>query len=299
MRKKRLCSVFALLALTVGLSFTMTSCGDDDKEINPVPVPVITADTNVRYLITDDVSDFEAVEFTDKGTFIITMYCDGSSKNAQMSKKRMAQQDEDAHSAGILAFTGKYVRQDNVYTLQDYGTITVVFDANGTAEKLVIKETASGTSFTLGVKAQTASAMSSATEKICKEWVLDSLEYTYTDKSTNETLSGRGTIAQLKELFPEDFSEYNPVSITATANGTYLVEYVEEGFAIAKWRWTDDSQNVFQYCWEYDGDETFWDNEDGTGVVTVSYQNDQLVLFEAWEGEDSKDTTKYWLSEKK
>lgn len=297
MKKKRLMSFCALLALAAGISFTMSSCGDDDDNKGNAPDPEvcpISLSDNVRYVIKEKDSNFESFEFTSDNKYIVTLYTTVESGSDSKSKIR---KESSIDEPKLMVIQGTYTLDGNVYTLDDFGKLSVIANDKGEVEKIVI--ISEDHSISLSAIAEYPSEKTStATQNLCHEWNVDSITYTHYVNGKVEK-SGTGTIREMKELFPEEFSEFNPLSITFTMNGTYLVNYLEDYPQIARWRWTDSAQNAIQYCWEYDKDKTYWDNKEGTGIISLSYENKIITAYEEWGDSISKDAYKYYLSTRK
>ena len=80
--KKNALIALSMIMLSV-FSMTFTSCGDDDDD-DPVITTPKYVDDAVRYEISGT-SEFEAIEFTEGGTYVITKAVE-SSKSERLGK---------------------------------------------------------------------------------------------------------------------------------------------------------------------------------------------------------------------
>lgn len=120
--KKNALIALGMLMLSV-FSLTFTSCGDDDDE--PVLTTPKYAENAVLYKI-NGASDISSVEFTEAGMYIITKKTSDSAAKGFFQKGKSRSSFTRSDNDDYEYIYGKYTKDGDVYTLEGFGTITVV-----------------------------------------------------------------------------------------------------------------------------------------------------------------------------
>ena len=205
---------FAFLFLMAG-AVSLTSCSSDSSsESRTLDIPAYKS-VSAIYQITQASSQYSSIEFTESGNYIVTKK---SSYNAP-ARRSVAEINSIFSNPWSMAetrstsygniITGKYTVDGNKYTLEGFGTITVVTSGD-TAVSLEIAETGSS-SYTLTAAKNTQKAGSENTTKLCRSWRIASLglkaSMKIKDPNNNlqsydfdKTVSG-GNLAELMSAF--------------------------------------------------------------------------------------------------
>lgn len=297
--------MFALLVV-----FGITSCSSDDDDEGNAPSkfeePLYKADA-AKFTVTDGSSEIKSIELTEAGNFIIRLnnaanYAPKTEKplarllkkNIMISPYLAAEADKSATRAEIVVWSdilyGKYTKTgDNEYTLDGYGTLTVVSEG-GSAYSLRIKKT-DGVTVDLEANKAGTPESGSMTDNLCRTWNIDGFRYyiringkTYFDETSSsiEELTEKLNkwMQEMDPDYTEDDSEilfeYEPKQFVFSKSGTYMVLYTNDMLAVSTWRWGDQSNGILEYSWNPD---TF-DDSDLSGEAKIEFSNNKLFITE-------------------
>ncbi len=284
-----------LMAVLPALAFV--SCGDDEPSNPTLSAPEFESYA-AKYNITTAGSDISSIELTSSGNYIVVnktsaMQIAGAPKqNVFCAPFKMA----GSRSAGHI-ISGKYtVAGDGVYNLANWATVTVVKDG----ESAVSIEVKYPDGTTENFNADVANQMpdSKMTDNLCRTWNGKDLRLTF--KVDGRTYFDKSRpVSQIDELVRDfdnvmkslddeyeggllDVLERVPQSVIFSKAGTYMVKYVDNSLAIAKWAWADMDGGRLRYSWDYDN----MYEDYMAGVVTVKFNGGNLQIVEVINDED-------------
>jgi len=285
---------YILLFIFSGLIFG--SCSGDGDNGGDFEEPKYESDA-ARYVITSPGSEYESVELTASGNYIITekqrtyTFSQGMANAARMSFLKSANPAKTrATDNGIIY--GKYTKKsDNEYYLDGFGII-VISSTGDNAYDLEIT-TNSGNSIVLGANRENMYGESTMTNKLCRTWDLKKAEL-----RAWENGKFMGAVTVTKDNYEEIMGDDEcPVNVVFTKAGTYMVIYSNGELAISTWKWEKESQGLLRYSWNYDA---LYDPEE-SGLITISFSGKNMVVCEEYEeeydGEVYKDQAKWYFSE--
>lgn len=286
---------FAFLFLMAG-AVLLTSCSSDSSSSSDNGTLDIPAYKSVSaiYQVTQTSSQYSSIEFTESGNYIITKKSSASAparrSNAEINSIISAPWSTDitrSTSYGNI-ITGKYTTNGNKYTLEGFGTITVVTSGD-TAVSLEIAENG-GSSYTLTAAKKTQEAGSEKTTKLCRSWKIASLGLETSMKiqdpngkqqsySFNKTVNG-GNLPELMYLFYADMMVW--AANISSQNGEKITqEMIEEQLKSQKEKIQRQYKTV----------ETCLFSQAGTYMVTYG-DNSLAVATWAWKN-SSQDVLQY------
>lgn len=322
---------FAFMCVAM-CTLTLSSCSDsDDDGGSDLDVPAYEA-AAAKYVITDNNSPVESVEFTESGNYIITnngysaayartksiltsksMLVAKLGKNLVKARKNAAR--ESTPYSPILY--GKYTKTgENTYELEGWGTIIVKTDATGNAYSLEFKPKG-GTSYTYTATKENRNLNSSNSNKLCRTWGFEKIRFyvkyngkTMLDFSAKDFVTLANDLRKWAEkndeeydpnewdLLLEEYKEIEPRQVVFTKTGTYMVYYKNNQLAVSTWRWYNNAENVLQYSWSND-----FNDEDVCGLMDVKFNGSQLVMTEkevySDDGETEEEGMEYYMKEVK
>ena len=300
--KKNALIALSMIMLSV-FSFTFTSCGDDDDDEEPVITTPKYSEDAVRYEI-KGTSDIASIEFTESGMYVITKKGKSAAKGfgkffKGKSYKSITRSEDDDYEY----IHGKYTKNGDVYTLEGFGTITVVKKEDVNVS-LQIQQT--------GKKAYTLSAQpvkkfkdSDITNKLCRTWKFekgrlvvnkvnkgDSVVLDKTSPKISVLLTSLDSV--WNEFYPIKYSDYE--EITFTKSGSYIIKYTDNTIAVAQWKWKDEKKGTMYYSWENWADEEGYEEE----PLEISFNdNDDLVIDKKEDNVRYTEKFTYYLSKTK
>ncbi len=304
--------MFAALA-----ACTMTACSsdDDDDEGGSGAGNFTTPkyeDCAAKYVVNDDNSDYQSIELTASGNYIIS-YNETDNGPVAAPKAGTAKTVKIAGhevklpgmltKAGMSDFAttriyseiayGTYTKTgDDSYTLNGFGTVTVTRDAQGHPTSLTITRNG-GTPEAVHVTQQNADLNSAMSNSLCRTWRITG--YRTIQKINGETFMDLtddtfiGLMKKMEDWAKKNDPEYAPSDwdyseieedetfveqVIFTKSGTYMVLYEGNRLAISTWKWENEKTGLLRYSWNPDN---FYD-EDESGEVTVFFQNNKLFL---------------------
>lgn len=272
---------------------SLSSCSDSDGggdggSLETPKYEVFAA----KYDITTPNSNYESIELTASGNYIVTEAVSMDQYEAPKRGKSSLLMTRSAQSRsgnnGVIF--GKYTKiSDTKFNLAGFGTIEVTmtgenaFDLNITTEQ--------GAQVVLGANRDNQYESSSMTDKLCRSWAIFKVRVKAWE---NGKLVGEQTFSEDKfaEVFDDD--EY-PKNVVFTKSGTYVVFYNYDSLAVSTWCWENESKGVLRYSWDY---EHLYDPYE-SGVVGVSFSGNQLVIVETYEDSEygEKEEMSYYLKE--
>lgn len=273
--KKNALIALGMLMLSV-FSLTFTSCGDDDDE--PVLTTPKYAENSVLYKI-NGASDISSVEFTEAGMYIITKKTSDSAAKGFFQKGKSRSSFTRGDNDDYEYIYGKYTKDGDVYTLEGFGTITVV-KKESVNVSLQIQPTGEE-AYTLSAQPAEKFEKSDISTKLCRTWKYErgNMVCTKGDSLILEKTSTSLSVLYetLDSLFGERPDEYNnPEEVIFTLSGSYIVKYDDGTLAVAQWKWKNEKEGVSYFTW---GPE--WEEKD---VFAISFnEKNELVVDDIWE----------------
>ena len=314
---------FKLLGLVLfGMltAFAVVSCNSDDDNGGggDLSTPKYES-SSALYNVTDANSDYQSIEFTASGNYIIIK------KVALRAPRRIAamkkfQTGFMSQYVGMTRSTidgniiyGTYTKNGDTYVLEGFGTI-VVKGGGSSAISLDITTTG-GTKVTVGAQQQQQYSSSSMTNSLCRTWNLGKIKMLETlngktifDQTFNSYADFVKALLKAEGLNPGDewyeiqykaLVEEEPKQVIFTKSGTYMVFYASGTLAVSTWKWTDESKGEARYSWDYSS----INNPNESGKIKISFSGSQLVVSEYVEEEEDGDQAsvaiQYFMSEAK
>lgn len=304
--------MFAALA-----ACTMTACSSDDDDdeggsgAGNFDTPKYE-DCAAKYVVNDDNSDYQSIELTASGNYIINLNETdngpvaapkaGTAKTVKIAGHEVKLPGM-LTKAGMAGTRSEYVYSniaygtytktgDDSYTLHGFGTVTVTRDAQGHPTSLTITRN-DGAPEAVHVTEQNADLNSAMSNSLCRTWKLDG--YRIVNKYNGKTLFDitAKTVAELnqklKEWMMNNSPEFDPSDwdsdeivedgsdveqVIFTKSGTYMVLYDGNQLAISTWKWENEAAGLLRYSWN---PNNFYDEYE-SGEVTVFFQNNKLFL---------------------
>ncbi len=273
--KKNALIALGMLMLSV-FSLTFTSCGDDDDE--PVLTTPKYAENSVLYKI-NGASDISSVEFTEAGMYIITKKTSDSAAKGFFQKGKSRSSFTRGDNDDYEYIYGKYTKDGDVYTLEGFGTITVV-KKESVNVSLQIQPTGEE-AYTLSAQPAEKFEKSDISTKLCRTWKYDrgNMVCTKGDSLILEKTSTSNSVLYetLDSLLGERPDEYaNPEEVIFTLSGSYIVKYDDGTLAVAQWKWKNEKEGVSYFTWEPEWKER--------NVFAISFnEKNELVVDDIWE----------------
>ena len=320
MKQMKLKFIYLMLAM-MALPFAFSSCSssdDDDDDTPNIEAPKLESEA-AKYTITSAGAEYQSIELTASGNYIIIKSTaqSGQARKAQAetgktakakissflqnpAMKKMTRSGE--WDSGILY--GTYTKVgENEYKLDKIGTLKVTQE-NGVACALELTTT-NGTKKTYnGNKEKQTATSSDFVNFMCRTWNISHIKLYYKlngkkifDLEANTYTELIQKIKDFIKSHPElgdeeddddfDFDDFDtnyPKQIVITKNNTYMVIYEDNELAIANWKWEDESQHIFRYSWDEEGE---YDEYSGTAKLSISGKN--LIVTEEQTDTDSED----------
>ena len=299
--KKNALIALSMIMLSV-FSMTFTACGNDDDDDAPVIVTPKYAEDAALYQICGK-SDITSIEFTESGMYVITKKGKSAAKGfgkffKGKSYRSITRSEDDDYEY----IHGKYTKNGDVYTLEGFGTITVVKKEDVNVS-LQIQQTGKK-AYTLSAQPTEKIEKSDISTKLCRTWKFERssllctkndsviLDKTYAKNST--LLEAIDTIYGENGGKPDTYSDAKEMIFTLS--GTYIVKYGDGTLAVAQWKWKNEKEGTFYYAWE-----GIWEEDN---VLKLSFnEKNELVLAETnvdtWHGDKYKFNLTYYLTELK
>lgn len=274
--KKNALIALGMLMLSV-FSLTFTSCGDDDDDELVLTTPKY-AENAVLYKI-NGASDISSVEFTEAGMYIITKKTSDSAAKGFFQKGKSRSSFTRGDNDDYEYIYGKYTKDGDVYTLEGFGTITVV-KKESVNVSLQIQPTGEE-AYTLSAQPAEKFEKSDISTKLCRTWKYDrgNMVCTKGDSLILEKTSTSNSVIYetLDSLLGERPDEYtNPEEVIFTLSGSYIVKYDDGTLAVAQWKWKNEKEGVSYFSWEPEWKER--------NVFAISFnEKNELVVDNIWE----------------
>lgn len=286
--------LFSLIAILCLGNFSSCSSSDDNDGDGQLETPKYAADA-AKYEITDASSEVKSIELTESGQYIVIMNNGGRNAKQTIGSHKIPATLTRATSEYVGMYYGNYTKTDNgYYLLQDFGTVRINKDDNGSVASVTIHSNKSGNEWTcparLYPKTNTNNPL---TDKICRTWNFKSVRYcvkngkAYFDYTASSYKELAVKMKEWAKSHPdeedgwtdEDEQEYNQLIEQADAyqlkqcifskSGTILIKIEgTESIGGMAWRWADNNSNEIQ-AWlgdyDYNGndepDENEWSHE--------------------------------------
>ena len=291
--KKNALIALSMIMLSV-FSMTFASCGDDDDD-DPVITTPKYVDDAVRYEI-NGTSEFEAIEFTEGGTYVITKAVESSKAKGwgNIFKNKTFNSLTRSISDADMYIHGKYTKNGDVYTLEGFGTITV--EKKGDVNVFLKIQPTGKEAYILSAQSVKKYENSDITNKLCRTWKFEKgrLVVKKGDSVILDTISTKTSVLLtcLDSVYHETPDSYDDGAIAVfTKSGSYIVGNTNNTMSVAQWKWKDENKGTIYYTWDYG-------KFDEENVIEVSFdKNNNLVVDETWNWDDSTDYFTYYFSE--
>lgn len=290
--KKNALIALSMIMLSV-FCMTFASCGDDDDD-DPVITTPKYVDDAVRYEI-NGTSEFEAIEFTEGGTYVITKAVESSKAKGwgNIFKNKSISSFTRSESDAYNYIFGKYTKNGDVYTLEGFGTITV--EKKGDVNVSLKIQPTGKEAYTLSAQPVKKLDDSEIINKLCRTWkfengrlVVKKGDTVLVDKTSPKISVLLTTLDSVYHESPDKYDDLEEVIFTKS--GSYIVKYTDNTLAVAQWKWKDENKSLIYFTWEYG-------KFDEESVIEVSFdKNNDLVVDETWNWDDSTDHFTYHLS---
>lgn len=311
----------AVMAVLMSTSFTACSDDDDDEGGSGTLVTPKYESVSAKYVATSDETEYESVELTASGNYIITLnnYYGGYSSNVKaqangkQSRVTMLRNKLAATRASFNNIIyGEYtVVSEGVYKLEGFGTITVVKEGDEAASLTIQKNGQDAEVMTAAIQGQCAN--SNMTNNLCRTWDVETvgMKIVYNGKTVfNKTVDAENIVDLYKALAKlegdeedyededyEDYEVYTPEEVVFSKAGTYMVYYKNQTLAVSTWTWVNENKGTLRYSWNYDD---MYD-EDVAGEATVSFKGNWLYISEteseSEDGETYSETVTWGFTE--
>ena len=192
--------LFSLIAILCLGNFSSCSSSDDNDGDGQLETPQYAADA-AKYEITDASSEVKSIELTESGQYIVIMNNVGRNAKQTIGLHKMPATLTRATSENVGVYYGNYTKTDKDYfLLEDFGTVRINKDDNGSVASVTIHSNKSGNEWTcparLSPKTNTNNTVT--TNRICRTWKIKSVGLCY-------KLNGRAlfdyTESSYKELY--------------------------------------------------------------------------------------------------
>lgn len=284
MKKEKFLSMMMTMLL---MMVALVSCSDDDDDNGTPDAPAPQyAETAAKYNITTPNSEFESIEFTESGDYIIVRNTNYSGAKPNLKKnsllKSAAKLEPKTRATDLTEetiITGKYTVEDGgLYRLDSIGTIKVTKGSDGAYYNFVFEGLDGKTTSFDAEKVENSSETSPKTLLVCRTWTIESVHEVITKISdgkvlSNITAAGSNMVDDytakwlnfLKENFPERYesevkdrqehpdeygSNINSGYIIFTKAGTYMTLYNytkgERSVDVMRWKWEDETNNIMK-----------------------------------------------------
>lgn len=302
----------------------MAACSSDEDEdgSSSLETPKYEAEA-AKYTITDESCDYESIELTESGNYIIVSRTATNTAGAKQvdtvdrkaaklfgNSKKVVTRGSDS---GILY--GTYtMTDDGEYILDGIGTLKITA-SEGTACTLQLTHT-NGTVETIQGARESIASDSDFTKTVCRTWEIEKLHLYYKSNGKKVFDISGSSFSELGENLKvwakanddeydeSDWDYYidwaedeEPYQMVITRSGTYMVYYRDSSIAVARWRWLSEADGQFQYDWGYD-----WTDDD-SGEAWPKLSGGKLLLTEktteSEDGETYESGIEYTLSEVK
>lgn len=264
--------LFSLIAILCLGNFSSCSSSDDNDGDGQLETPQYAADA-AKYEITDASSEVKSIELTESGQYIVIMNNVGRNAKQTIGLHKIPATLTRATSEYVGVYYGNYTKTDKDYfLLEDFGTVRINKDDNGSVASMTIHSNKSGNEWTcparLSPKTNTNNTV--MTNSICRAWKIKSVGlcykvngrayFDYTESSYKELYT------KLKEYVKrqnfddwtnEDEEEYNQMIEEADSYMVKQLVFTKAGTILAKvgegilvdgliWRWAGDNSNEIQ-----------------------------------------------------
>ena len=290
--KKNALIALSMIMLSV-FCMTFASCGDDDDD-DPVLVTPKYAEDAALYQI-NGTSEFTSIEFTESGMYIITKANESSKAKGwgKFVKSKSISSFTRSESDAYNYIFGKYTKNGDVYTLEGFGTITV--EKKGDVNVSLKIQPTGKEAYTLSAQPVKKFDDSEIINKLCRTWkfengrlVVKKGDTVLVDKTSPKISVLLTTLDSVYHESPDKYDDLEEVIFTKS--GSYIVKYTDNTLAVAQWKWKDENKGLIYFTWDYG-------KFDEESVIEVSFdKNNDLVVDETWNWDDSTDHFTYHLS---
>lgn len=128
----------------------LSSCSssDDNDGDGKLETPQYAADA-AKYEITDESSEVKSIELTESGQYIVIMNNVGRNAKRSIGLRKMPATLTRATSEYVGMYYGNYTKDANgYYILEDFGTVRINKDDNGSVASVTIHSNKSGNEWT-------------------------------------------------------------------------------------------------------------------------------------------------------
>ncbi len=257
--------LFLSLALCIGLlSFSSCSKDDDNSSEKKQDPPVTNLQTptyesvSAKYNVTDASSDYQSIELTASGNYIIT-------KKTVAGARLATRSDEIAN-----VLFGKFTKvNDKEFNLEGFGTLKI----EGSSSEAEITITIGDSSVSVTANRTTTIDPSVYTNQLCRTWSFAKI-HLYMQSPDNEWEDEYTSVSELKKDYktyiekaginPDKIEE--PKQLIFTKSGTYFIVTDKSQLELRNWKWVNEQKGILSYT-----------IGDGTKTLEVSWYGNQLV----------------------
>lgn len=282
-------SKFSLVALP--LAMCISSCTTDNTEVGPdgpeqgelwtgTLAPAPYAADAACYKLSNasiDGQQIESIELGSSGIYYITKGSDYDYQNynevrsSERKATRLFRPVEKALTRDWLPYesivSGNYTKLSNgKYRLDGFGDIDV--SASGKVDITL----SSGQNYIWKCELMPEMADNALNSRLCRSWKTLSVKYEFLDKKYKTVYTYTCTDKELKDEFIG--------GVTFTLSGR-MYEYDEGDWYGYTWNWSNEKGQLIQLIAD--------DEEDGSGICQVTFDNNKICFINPWVFEDDED----------
>lgn len=159
-------------------NFSSCSSSDDNDGEGQLDTPQYAADA-AKYEITDESSEVKSIELTESGQYIVIMNNAGRNSKQAVGLHKIPATLTRATSEYVGMYYGNYTKDANgYYILEDFGTVRINKDDNGSVASVTIHSNKSGNEWTCPARLYPKTNENNPlTDKICRTWNFKSVRY--------------------------------------------------------------------------------------------------------------------------
>lgn len=303
---KTIFKFMACFAMFASASIVFTSCDDSDKdeeltirgllpseEFNIPNIQKENHDADIaKFNITTTGAEYESIELLGDGTYIIAKAGaseekakafandeDGEETTPSMIQKvsRKANDDSDLYIIGSY----ETVNTGKDYLLKNFGELEI--EGESDVKVLTITNSITGRTSIVNATAMNLNNVSDATKALCRTWNYDYMD-TWGYLSSKllghlKYIGGSNPRFEGESDFLDDYDiagldDYDEMArqVVFTRFHTYFVTYNDGSTEVSTWQWSNESQGILYYNWQYNGDDN--------GYVTVRFSGKQMRIYE-------------------
>ncbi len=271
--------LFFIATVLVMTAFSMTSCSSSDDDgggESTFTTPAMAADA----IKLDDFSTntIESIEITASGNYLAYLSYNYLLNSTEAAQKSLA--------VNYVSISGKVTKKDNVYTLENLGTLTIT---KGTGNTVNYELNAlNGTSSTGTADNDTETVTDQTTINLCRTWSVYSTSFRYeefTPDGEAKTPVGatfkHGNLQEMAEWLyknhsvdiREELGRLKAIENVIFTPNSFAINFTEDCYQ-ADWEWENKAKGLFEYNWCSIDMYTNFDS----GLATVTFSGNYAVL---------------------